>query len=97
MTTPGDFRVSFDGLSAAAARIESANRAIETRLDQLEQKLAPLRSDWTGAASDAYADHKKRWSASMSTMNGLLDRLGHVVEQSGARYAETEQANLQRW
>lgn len=97
MSTPLDFRVDFDGLDLAAGHIATASRDVEAQLHAMDRALAPLRADWTGSASDAYAEAKRNWTKSIVTMNGLLESLGKAVEASRTGYAEAEQANLGRW
>jgi len=78
-------RVSHDGLDRAAEALQAAVRRIDERLDRLEGELAPLRSDWTGEAQQAYEVARGRWEQAMREMRDLLDSTGRqVVESNGA-------------
>lgn len=96
MTQP-DFTVEFGALDAAAQNIKGRVKALETRLNELDRQLAPLRSDWTGSASEAYEQTRANWSREIGRMNDLLTRIGQAVELSRAGFAQAEQDNLAHW
>lgn len=93
----GNLKVNFGGLDAAAADIQTSATQVEGRLDQLESELAPLRSDWTGSASDAYQVAKTKWDSGMKEIKQLLAEIGTGVSQSNADYQSAENANQSRW
>jgi WXG100 family type VII secretion target len=90
-------KVNFGGLDAAAADIQSSANQIEGRLDQLESDLAPLRADWTGAASASYQEAKTKWDQAMRDMKALLADVGVAVTQSNSDYQATERQNQGLW
>ncbi len=47
-------RVNHAGLDTAAEDLGRTVKQIDDRLNRLESELAPLRSDWTGSAQQAY-------------------------------------------
>ena len=49
-------RVNHAGLDTAAEDMYRTVKDIDDRLNRLESELAPLRSDWTGNAQQAYHD-----------------------------------------
>ena len=51
-------RVNHAGLDTAAEDLYRTVKDIDDRLNRLEQELAPLRSDWTGNAQQAYSDRQ---------------------------------------
>lgn len=93
----GELKVNFGSLEAAAADIASGARGLESRLDRLESELAPLRSDWTGAASEAYQVAKVEWDRATADINTLLSDLGRAVAQSNTEYQNAENQNRNRW
>ena len=93
----GELKVNFGGLDTAAADINSSANQIEGRIDQLESELAPLRADWTGAASESYQQAKVKWDAAMADMKTLLAEVGMSVSTSNSDYQATENANQSRW
>ncbi len=93
----GELKVNFGGLDGAAADISASANQIEGRIDQLESELAPLRSDWTGAASASYQQAKTKWDAGMADMKALLADIGTAVTSSNTDYQSTENKNTSRW
>jgi WXG100 family type VII secretion target len=90
-------KVDFGALDAAAADISTRAGQIEARLAQMDQELAPLRADWTGAASEAYQGAKAAWTEAIAEMRQVLGRLGSAVHQSNAAYLAGERLNANRW
>lgn len=92
-----EFKVNFGALDTAAADIAGAGKALQSRLDELDNQLAPLRSDWTGAASESYAQSKAQWTKAIVEMNELLQQIGQAVRASGGSYQDTEKSNSTMW
>lgn len=90
----GDFKANFGAIDTAAMDIANSGRQIQGRLDELDRSLAPLRSDWTGAASEAYQASKAQWTKAIVDMNQLLEQIGRSVGQSGSSYQDTEKSNV---
>ena len=93
----GELKVTFGALDTAAADIQTSANQIRSRLDQLDSELAPLRADWTGAASEAYQTAKAEWTRAITDMQALLAQIGTAVNQSNADYQSAERANQSRW
>ena len=53
-------RVNHAGLDTAAEDLGRTVKQIDDRLNRLESELAPLRSDWTGSAQQAYQTAKAK-------------------------------------
>lgn len=85
MTLDG-LRVHHAGLETAAQDLADAVQKIDGRLDQLEAELAPLRSDWTGNAQQAYVVAKATWDTAMQEMRTLLQDTSTTVHHSNAEY-----------
>ena len=90
MTLDG-LRVNHAGLDTAAQDLARTVNQIDDRLNRLEQELAPLRSDWTGQAQQAYEIAKARWDAAMHEMKTLLQETSNAVHQSNAEYRAADQ------
>lgn len=93
----GELKVNFGGLEAAAGDIQNSANQIQGRLDELGSQLAPLRADWTGAASEAYQQAKTKWDSAMADMRNLLAEIGSQVSSSNSDYQATENRNASRW
>jgi WXG100 family type VII secretion target len=84
-------RVNHAGLDTAADHLRRMVNDIDGRLNRLEQELAPLRSDWSGNAQQAYLGAKARWDRAIGEMRDLLDQTGQTVLQSNAEYQAADQ------
>lgn len=61
-----------DGHADLVARLEVVTDQIQTELDQLEDAVAVLRSQWSGSAQEAYDQAHREWSSTMLRLNALL-------------------------
>ena len=77
-------RVNHAGLDTVADDLGQAVKRIDDRLNRLESELAPLRSDWTGSAQQAYTTAKAKWDNAMQEMKGLLQETSSTVAQANA-------------
>ena len=90
MTMDG-LRVNHAGLDTAAEDLGRAVKQIDDRLNRLEGELAPLRSDWSGSAQQAYTTAKAKWDGAMEEMRNLLQDTSNNVHQSNADYKAADQ------
>lgn len=79
-------RVDHGALDQASMDLKSTAKKIETRLDELENQLAPLASDWTGSAKESYRQAKQTWDTAINEMVALLDQVGMAVSSSNDEY-----------
>jgi early secretory antigenic target protein ESAT-6 len=79
-------RVNHAGLEAAAQDLKTGVNDIDNRLNQLEQDLAPLRSDWSGQAQASYTQAKAKWDTAIQEMKDLLDQTSQTVTRSNQDY-----------
>ena len=79
-------RVNHAGLDQGADDLYRTVKQIDDRLNRLESELAPLRSDWTGNAQQAYTSAKAKWDNAILEMRNLLDETSRTVQQSNADY-----------
>jgi 6 kDa early secretory antigenic target len=93
----GELKVDFGALDAVATDIQASAGRLHARLDQLDGELVPLRSGWTGSASDAYQYAQSQWKAAISDMQALLLQLGGAVQASNHDYQAAERTNTARW
>ena len=84
-------RVNHAGLDQAAQDLYSTVKKIDDRMNRLESELAPLRSDWSGQAQQAYVAAKAKWDAALGDMRNLLDDTSRTVSQSNAEYRAADQ------
>ena len=79
-------RVNHAGLDLAAEDLRGAVKKIDDRMNRLESELAPLRSDWSGQAQQAYLTAKAKWDTALQEMRNLLDDTSRTVQHSNAEY-----------
>lgn len=84
-------RVNHAGLETAAQDLATTVKRIDDRLNRLESELAPLRSDWTGNAQQAYQVAKAKWDGAMQEMRDLLQQTSDTVHTSNAEYRAADQ------
>jgi 6 kDa early secretory antigenic target len=83
-------KVVHAGLDQTADDLMNIVNAIDTRLQRLDQELAPLRAAWIGGAREAYDQAKLRWDAAIVEMR---DHLRHTSVQVGRSNAEYRAAD----
>ena len=83
--------VDHAALDQAAQDLSAAVRDIDGRMNQLEDELRPLQSDWTGQAKDQYEISKQRWNTAIYEMLQLLGQTSTSVTQSNADYIAADQ------
>lgn len=88
-------RVNHAGLDRAAEDLYAAVKKIDERMDRLENELAPLRSDWSGQAQEAYRNAKQQWDWALKEMRDLLDETSKTVYQSNAEYRAADMRGAQ--
>lgn len=84
-------RVNHAGLDTAAQDLYNAVKQIDDRMNRLESELAPLRSDWSGQAQQAYVVAKAKWDTAIQEMRDLLDDTSRTVYQSNSEYRAADQ------
>jgi len=67
--------MSFTGMDGVVDDLAAANRAMDSVLDDLDDRLAPLSAAWTGEAAEAYRRARAQWDASARRRSALLSRI----------------------
>ena len=70
--------------------IGSANAGIDSTLRALDDDVALLRGQWTGAAREAYDRAHAEWTTALSAMNGVLDDVRKATGEITARHRAAE-------
>lgn len=91
------FKANFGGIATAASDIAGGANKIEQQLNDMDGRLQPLKSDWTGAASQSYEQARAEWTKAITEINGILRQLGTVTDQGGQDYQQTETNNANRF
>ncbi|MGO4342247.1 WXG100 family type VII secretion target [Phycicoccus sp. Soil748] len=80
--------VDHGGLSAAAGDIAQGASKIENKLNDMDQALSPLKSEWDGSAKEAYTQAKQKWTQAITDMKLVLAEIGQAVETSNEDYRD---------
>lgn len=94
MTT---LKVGHAALDDAASDLRAAAAQIEAGLDDLARRLQGRAPEWTGSASDAFSDARRRWDAAMRDMKEVLHAIGQAVSVANDHYRSAELANTRRF
>jgi ESAT-6 family protein len=89
--------VTFSALANAAQTIQSASNSLNSKLDDLQQQLAPITATWTGAAAEGYQVQQKKWDEAQQDLTTVLKAIGTAVEQAHEAYTTTESQNAGTW
>lgn len=92
-----DFQVNYAVLEAAAADINTGAANLEAALDNLEQLLNQLRSNWEGQTQEAYEEAQRRWNQGLEGLKDVLRRTSSAVDAARSNYQTTDQSNAARF
>ena len=84
-------------MDAAVQALASANGEIAATLQNLDDTVAKLRGEWTGAASDAYDRAHADWLAATAAMNQVLDHARSTTSEVSDRHRTAENAVKAIW
>ena len=82
------FEVSTESLDNMAATLRKESAKIEFALTTLEDAANKLKSEWDGAAREAYQHAHDIWTADFADMKQLLDVIATATEKYAAAYAD---------
>jgi early secretory antigenic target protein ESAT-6 len=89
--------VDFGSLETLAGDIGNQASTLESTLEALKARLAPVIAQWDGGASAAYQDVQKRWDESAADLQQVLASIGAAVRAAGDAFQQGEQQNQNRW
>jgi WXG100 family type VII secretion target len=90
-------KFSPERIQGVAGAASAANTAIATELEALDERVRVLRAGWTGAASDAYDEAHRQWTAQLNAMNKILASASNAAAKSSERYASGRAKIQERW
>ncbi len=82
--------VDHAALDLATDQLRIAVGALDERLHELTNDLAPLTEAWEGEAQAAYLAAKAQWDSAIADMRTVLDRTRVSVAQSNQEYAAAD-------
>jgi early secretory antigenic target protein ESAT-6 len=90
-------KVTFAEIQQASSDITNASQQIDSHLDQLKAKIAPIVADWTGDAAEAYQVAQKNWDDAAKDFNATLQAIGIAVRDAGQGYESAEGSAKKLW
>lgn len=95
--TNRQIRVEDAAIEAACDRIETAVDEIGDLLDELERRAARLRSEWTGAASDAYDLAHRDWERQIRVLEKAARDVNVAARTGTSRLRSVDEARARVW
>ncbi|QFZ23435.1 WXG100 family type VII secretion target [Saccharothrix syringae] len=90
-------KVSFADMASAASDITSQANQVQSELDNLKSRLAPVIAQWDGNASGSYQAAQQAWDEAAAGLQQVMATIGVAVQQAGEAYQAAEQKNTSRW
>ena len=84
-------------MSQLGDSLATATTRIGELLDELDSRVALLRSAWDGEAQEAYTVAHQEWMRSLTAMQDVLAAYGRAVEEARIGYHDTEKKNADAW
>jgi len=83
-------KVTPEQLHALSGRVSASSAQIEGELATLRSTLAPLGSDWAGAAQSRFVALFAEWQAGAEKVHDALTGISALLGQAGLAYADAE-------
>lgn len=84
-------RVTPEQLHAVAGQLNAGASTIEGTLGQLAGNVAPLGTDWAGAAQARFIALWEQWQTSSRNLHQALVEIGQLMNSAGTAYETNEQ------
>ncbi len=88
------YSVDSDAVLAATAGVRATADRVRAETHTMLAQLTGLQSQWTGAASLAFAGVIDQWCAANAQVEEALGAIGVALETAGHQYADAEQMTL---
>lgn len=97
MVDANSIKVDFGALSSAAGDIGGQASKIQSELDNLKARLAPVIAQWDGGASENYQAAQRAWDESAAGLQQVLAQISTAVAAATEAYQAAEMKNAGRW
>ena len=84
-------KVTSDQLQDLSGQVSSGSGSIQDTLSRLKGQIAPLASDWEGAASAQFQTLWTDWQNSAAGLQQALDGISKLLMAAAEAYAGAEQ------
>ena len=89
----GFIKVTPEQLHAVSSQLNGGASAIDATLSQLAGAVAPLGTDWAGAAQGRFMQLFEQWRASQRQLHQALSEMAVLMNRAAGAYAEGD-ANI---
>jgi WXG100 family type VII secretion target len=87
----GGITVTPEQLQEISGQLQSGAAEIEAQLSQLANLVAPLQSEWVGAAQAQFEALWTQWQNDASGLHQALEGVAQLTAQASQAYSSTEQ------
>ncbi len=77
--------------------IHTTSARLNTALEDLRSRIAPLQELWTRESAAAYRLEQDRWHRAAIALNDILLRLGNAVRDGAGDIADTDRRAANAW
>lgn len=88
----GGIKVTPEQLGTVSTRVRGGANKVEAILGELTSAVAPLGSDWAGAAQVRFQSLWDEWQRSAKSLHTALEGISTLTNQASASYAQAESA-----
>ena len=88
----GGITVTPEQLQSISSQISGGSNEIESILSQLRNVVAPLQSDWVGAAQAQFEELFNQWQTDANGLQQALAGIASLTMNASNAYAQTEQS-----
>jgi WXG100 family type VII secretion target len=92
-----DVRVNFGAMQQGVSDIQVRYNAINQKLEDLKNYLAPMRATWDGSAREAYDAKQVQWDQAADGLQGVLQTLGTGLNAAHDDFHSGETRNTNMW
>lgn len=91
------FAVTPEQVNQLSAEIRNGATGIKGELDQLDNQVKQLISQWDGAAQQAYHQAQLQWSKSLTEIQQLLDNIATKTQEISSQYVQSDKSSAGRF
>jgi 6 kDa early secretory antigenic target len=86
----GVLKVTSEQLASLSSQVGGGSAEIESQLGTLRSAVAPLATDWEGAASARFQELWDEWQKSAAGLKDALDGISRLLASAATTYRDAE-------
>jgi len=87
----GGITVTPEQLQEISAQLAAGASEVESILQQLANAVAPLHTEWVGAAQAQFEELWQQWQSDATGLHAALEGVSQLTAQASQAYSATEQ------